>query len=185
MKYTFEDIKSSLTKKKNSRSSLWVQLWVRKASFPVTYLFINAGWTANMVSVLSWIVIFVAAVLLSIDNFGCMLTGVILTNFWLVLDCVDGNIARAFYCRCRKSDNKQRSMRYTPFRLHQQAERTYNRNEHRRPWYSYRLHGKPYILQADMPQPPPYQRQIFRIFHSRKYRFSRCNGSDCKDRILK
>lgn len=93
--------------------------------------------------------------------------------------------SRAFYCRCRKSDNKQRSMRYTPFRLHQQAERTYNRNEHRRPWHSYRLHGKPYILQADMPQPPPYQRQIFRIFHSRKHRFSRCNGSDCKDRILK
>ena len=55
----------------------------------------------------------------------------------------------------------------------------------RRPWHSYRLHGKPYILQADMPQPPPYQRQIFRIFHSRKYRFSRCNGSDCKNRILK
>ena len=47
-----------------------------------------------MVSVLSWIVIFVAAVLLSVNNFGCMLAGVILTNFWLVLDCVDGNIAR-------------------------------------------------------------------------------------------
>lgn len=66
----------------------------KEGIIPVTYLFINAGWTANMVSVLSWIVIFVAAVLLSIDNFGCMLTGVILTNFWLVLDCVDGNIAR-------------------------------------------------------------------------------------------
>lgn len=94
MKYTFKDITSSLTKKKNSRSSLWVQLWVRKASFPITYLFINTGWTANMVSVLSWFVIFGAAVLLCINNFWCMLAGVILTNFWLVLDCVDGNIAR-------------------------------------------------------------------------------------------
>lgn len=94
MKYTFKDITSSLTKKKNSRSSLWVQLWVRKASFPITYLFINAGWTANMVSVLSWFVIFGAAVLLCINNFWCMLAGVVLTNFWLVLDCVDGNIAR-------------------------------------------------------------------------------------------
>ncbi|MEE0871931.1 MAG: CDP-alcohol phosphatidyltransferase family protein [Ruminococcus sp.] len=93
-KYTYSEIKRSLTKKKNSRSSLWVQLWVRKASFPVTYLFINTGWTANMVSVLSWILIFVAAVLLSLDQFWCMLAGVILTNFWLVLDCVDGNIAR-------------------------------------------------------------------------------------------
>ena len=92
MKYTFKDITSSLTKKKNSRSSFWVQLWVRKASFPVTYLFINAGWSANMVSVLSWVVVFAAAALLCIPNFWCMLAGVILTNFWLVLDCVDGKI---------------------------------------------------------------------------------------------
>lgn len=93
-KYTYKEIKDSLTKKKNSRSSFWVQLWVRKASFPVTYAFINTGWTANMVSLLSWVLILVAAVLLSIDSFGCMLAGVILTNLWLVLDCVDGNIAR-------------------------------------------------------------------------------------------
>ena len=115
MKYTFEDIKSSLTKKKNGRSSLWVQLWVRKASFPVTYLFINAGWTANMVSVLSWIVIFVAAVLLSIDNFGCMLTGVILTNFWLVLDCVDGNIARVKKVKTFMGDFYDAVAGYGPF----------------------------------------------------------------------
>lgn len=94
MRYTFKDIKSSLTKKKNKRSSLWVQLWVRKASFPITYIFINLKWTANMVSVLSWIVILLASVLLSINDFKFMLWGVILTNFWLVLDCVDGNIAR-------------------------------------------------------------------------------------------
>ena len=93
-KYTYKEIRASLTKMKNSRSSLWVQLWVRRASFPITYLFINTGWTANMVSVLSWIVIAAAAVLLCINNFWCMLAGVILTNFWLVLDCVDGNIAR-------------------------------------------------------------------------------------------
>lgn len=89
-----KDITSSLTKKKNSRSSLWIQLWVRKFSFPVTYCFINTGWSANQVSVLSWIVIFIGAVCLGINNFWTMLAGVILTNFWLVLDCVDGNIAR-------------------------------------------------------------------------------------------
>lgn len=100
MKYTYKEIKSSLTKKKNSRSSLWVQLWVRKASFPITYLFINTGWTANMVSILSWVVVFFAAVLLCINNFWCMFVGTILTNFWLVLDCVDGNIAR---CKKQKS----------------------------------------------------------------------------------
>lgn len=115
MKYTMNDIKSSLSKKKNSRSSLWVQLWVRKASFPVTYLFINAGWSANMVSVLSWIVIAIAAVLLSIDNYVCMLLGVILTNFWLILDCVDGNIARVKKIKTFMGDFFDAVAGYGPF----------------------------------------------------------------------
>ena len=100
MKYSFRDIVDSLPKKKNGRSSLWVRFLIRKISFPFTYLFINTGWTANMVSLLSWVVIFIAAVLLCINNFWCMLAGVILTNFWLILDCVDGNIAR---CKKEKS----------------------------------------------------------------------------------
>lgn len=115
MKYSMKDITSSLTKKKNSRSSLWVQLWVRKASFPVTYLFINAGWSANQVSVLSWILIFVAAVCLSINNFWWMLTGVILTNFWLVLDCVDGNIARVKKVKSFMGDYFDAVAGYGPF----------------------------------------------------------------------
>lgn len=115
MKYQFKEITASLTKKKNSRSSLWVQLWVRKASFPVTYLFINTGWTANMVSVLSWFVIFLAAVLLSVNNFWCMLAGVILTNFWLVLDCVDGNIARVKKVKTFMGDFYDAVAGYGPF----------------------------------------------------------------------
>ncbi|MCQ2799762.1 MAG: CDP-alcohol phosphatidyltransferase family protein [Bacilli bacterium] len=94
MKYSYKQIKDSLTKKKNSRSSLWVRAWVRRVSFPITYLFINAGWSANMVSILSWVLIFCASALLCVNNFWFMLSGVVLTNFWLVLDCVDGNIAR-------------------------------------------------------------------------------------------
>lgn len=99
-KYTYREIVESLPKKKNGRSSIWVRLLIRKISFPFTYLFINAGWTANMVSLFSWAVIFIAAVLLCINNFWAMLVGVILTNFWLVLDCVDGNIAR---CKKQKT----------------------------------------------------------------------------------
>ena len=115
MKYSYQEIKASLTKKKNSRSSLWVQLWVRKASFPFTYLLINTGWTANMVSVLSWIIIFAAAVLLSVNSFGCMLAGVILTNFWLVLDCVDGNIARVKKIKTFMGDFFDAVAGYGPF----------------------------------------------------------------------
>lgn len=114
-KYTYREIKESLTKKKNSRSSLWVQLWVRKASFPVTYIFINTGWSANMVSVLSWFVIFAAAVLLSVNNFICMLVGAVLTNFWLVLDCVDGNIARVKKVKTFMGDFFDAIAGYGPF----------------------------------------------------------------------
>lgn len=115
MKYTLNDIKTSLTKKKNSRSSLWVQLWVRKVSFPITYLFINIGWTANMVSILSWIVILCAAILLGVNSFKCMLVGVILTNFWLVLDCVDGNIARVKKTKTFMGDFFDAIAGYGPF----------------------------------------------------------------------
>ncbi len=114
-KYSYKEIKQSLTKKKNSRSSLWVQLWVRKASFPVTYLFINTGWSANMVSVLSWFVIFAAAVLMCVNNFWCILAGVILTNFWLVLDCVDGNIARVKKVKTFMGDFFDAVAGYGPF----------------------------------------------------------------------
>lgn len=115
MKYTLDDITSSLTKKKNSRSSLWIQLWVRKASFPITYLLINTGWTANMVSVLSWFVVFIAAVLLSVNNFWCMLSGVVLTNLWLLLDCVDGNIARVKKVKTFMGDFYDAAAGYGPF----------------------------------------------------------------------
>ena len=113
--YSYQEIKASLTKKKNSRSSLWVQLWVRKASFPITYLFINSGWTANMVSIFSWIIIALAAALLSINNFWTMLFGVILTNFWLVLDCVDGNIARVKKIKTFMGDFFDAVAGYGPF----------------------------------------------------------------------
>lgn len=115
MKYTYNDIKNSLTKKKNSRSSLWVQLWVRKASFSFTYIFINLGWTANMVSVLSWIIIFIASVLFSINSFWCMFIAAILTNFWLVLDCVDGNIARVKKVKTFMGDFYDAVAGYGPF----------------------------------------------------------------------
>ena len=53
MKYSFKSIVASLPQKKNSNSSWWVKLWVRKASFPFTWFFINLGFSPNAVSVLS------------------------------------------------------------------------------------------------------------------------------------
>ena len=100
MKYTYQQILASLPVKKNSNSSWWVKLWVRKVSFFFTYVFINLGYSPNGVSVLSIFVSLVACSLFMVPTRGAVITAVVLINFWLVLDCVDGNIAR---CRKQKT----------------------------------------------------------------------------------
>lgn len=100
MQYTYKQILDSLPVKKNSNSSWWVKLWVRKASFFFTYIFINLGFSPNGVSVLSIFVTLAACALFMVPAKWAVITAVVLINFWLVLDCVDGNIAR---CRKKKT----------------------------------------------------------------------------------
>lgn len=94
MNITLKDIEKSLPRSKNKVSSFWVRLWVRKFSYLVTYVCLKLGLSANTVSVISAIDALLGSILLSINNTWAMLAGVILINFWIVLDCVDGNIAR-------------------------------------------------------------------------------------------
>lgn len=100
MKYTYQQILDSLPVKKNSNSSWWVKLWVRKVSFFFTYVFINLGFSPNGVSVLSIFVTLGACALFMVPAKWAIIAAVVLINFWLVLDCVDGNIAR---CRKQKT----------------------------------------------------------------------------------
>ncbi len=100
MKYSFKDILDSLPVKKNSNSSWWVKLWVRKVSFLFTYLFINLGVSPNGVSVLSIFVALFSFVCFTVPGTGALVIAIIGINLWLVLDCVDGNIAR---CRKQKT----------------------------------------------------------------------------------
>ncbi len=94
MKYSVGYIKKSLPKNKSSVSSFWVKLVARPLSFIFTYIFVNLGCSANFISILSGIVSIVGCILIAIPNITCLIIGVILINFWIVLDCVDGNIAR-------------------------------------------------------------------------------------------
>lgn len=94
MKYSFKSIVESLPVKKNSKSSWWVKLWVRRFSFIPTWIFINMGMSSNAVTVLSIFVTLCACTLFCLKPIWCIVTAVVLINFWLVLDCVDGNIAR-------------------------------------------------------------------------------------------
>lgn len=92
--YSLRTITESLPKKKNSKSSLWVKLVVRKLSFIFTFIFINCGssaWTASIISVFTAVL---GSAFIAVDNMVFRIIGVILIELWLVLDCVDGNIAR-------------------------------------------------------------------------------------------
>lgn len=92
--YSLKEIIRSLPEKKNSKSSLWVKLVVRKVSFLFTYLFINVGCSAWGASIISALVAVVGSFCFVVDNAACRMIGVCLIELWLVLDCVDGNIAR-------------------------------------------------------------------------------------------
>lgn len=67
---------------------------VRPLSFYPTAFFMNIGVTANQTTWISLVVLLVGCFLLAIGNYFTALTGAALLNVWLVLDFVDGNIAR-------------------------------------------------------------------------------------------
>lgn len=93
-KYSMQQIKDSLPKKKNKGDSLWVQYIARNVSYPFTYIFINLGLSAWDVSVLSILIALLACFSFCINSDIARWGGVILIHFWMICDCVDGNIAR-------------------------------------------------------------------------------------------
>lgn len=93
-RYSIKQIVESMPKNKSRVSSFWVKLVARPLSFLFTFILVNLGCTANFVSVLSGIIVFIGCVLLSIDNTFCIVLGVLFINLWIVFDCCDGNIAR-------------------------------------------------------------------------------------------
>lgn len=93
MKYTMKDVTASYTPEKRKKSSIWARFFSRPISFVVTYIAINLGLTANMVSIISIFEAFIACLFMMIGG-KFLPWGVGLFLFWDVLDCTDGNIAR-------------------------------------------------------------------------------------------
>lgn len=91
---SIEEIRASLPPEKNRFDSLWVRFVLRPLSFPITWLFLRLGFSANHVSYLAVLVSLFAAVLMGTGDRNVVILGALLFNFFAVLDCVDGNIAR-------------------------------------------------------------------------------------------
>lgn len=95
MNITIQDIRASLPKEKRKADPFWVNYVLRPLSIPLAWFFIKIGFKANHVTYLSIIVSLIGGVLLLSGNYFVALTGALLFNLFAVLDCADGNIARA------------------------------------------------------------------------------------------
>lgn len=87
------DIRASVPPEKRF-NSYWCRFFLRQLSFPITWVFIRLGFSANQVSYLSVLVALLAAILMWTHARPLVMLGAALFNFWAVLDCVDGNVAR-------------------------------------------------------------------------------------------
>jgi len=95
MNITIQDIRASLPKAKRKADPFWVNYVLRPLSTPLAWFFIKIGLKANHVTYLSIIVSVMGGILLLSGNYFVAITGALLFNLFAVLDCVDGNIARA------------------------------------------------------------------------------------------
>lgn len=82
------------SKAADDRNEIWTYYVVRPVSFHLAALFMRAGITANQVTWLSFAVLLPGVSLLGWGSHLAAVFGAGLINAWLLLDCVDGNIAR-------------------------------------------------------------------------------------------
>lgn len=95
--YSLKQIKDSIpiSKKKIDSLDIWVKYVIRPASFYVTWICLKMRMSANTASIISMIIsVFGALLIVNNGNYYITLVGVLIMNFWIVFDCVDGNIAR-------------------------------------------------------------------------------------------
>jgi len=76
------------------RHEIWTFYVARPLSFPLTALCLRHGISANQATALSVPVYLAGASLLALGSWPAAIAGALLVNAWLVVDCVDGNIAR-------------------------------------------------------------------------------------------
>ena len=91
---SLSQIRESLPLEKNSVDSLWVRFVLRPISLPISWGFIRVGFSANNVSCLAVLISIIAAILMGIGERKAVVLGAVLFNFFALLDCVDGNVAR-------------------------------------------------------------------------------------------
>lgn len=98
MKYSPLRFAKEFPKEKRKKDNYVCRLFIRPISFVVASAFATLGISANIASILGFLCGVTSCCFLVVDYFlnipALVLTSVVLFIVWLVLDCVDGNIAR-------------------------------------------------------------------------------------------
>ena len=95
MKYTAKYFKESMPEWKRQKDPTLVRFLTRPLSFPMAALCANAGINANTVSIFSTFVGITGCLLFLVNSYIINIIAPFIILFWLVLDCVDGNLARS------------------------------------------------------------------------------------------
>lgn len=94
-KYTTKYMYDTMPEWKRKKDPFLTRLIYRPISFFFSALCANHNITANQVSFVSAFVAIASCACFLIDDFYWRLAGAILANVWLLMDCIDGNIARS------------------------------------------------------------------------------------------
>ncbi len=96
MKYTPKYFHDDMPEWKRKKDPIIARIFYRPLSFVLSSLCATFGINANTVSYFSLLVGLIGCVFFLFNNYIFALIGAILINFWLLLDCTDGNLARSF-----------------------------------------------------------------------------------------
>lgn len=93
-KYTVKYFKENLPEWKRKKDPFVLKHFTRPLSFVGASFCAKRGVSANTVSYVSGIVALVACAMFLPNDYICHVVGAVLINFWIFLDCIDGNLAR-------------------------------------------------------------------------------------------
>lgn len=100
MNYTLKSLTATYTNEKKQADSFWTRWVLRPISFPISLVALRLGFTPNMVSWISALLAILGGALFGLGHLWAkpvpvQLGGIVLLFVFSVLDCADGNMARA------------------------------------------------------------------------------------------
>lgn len=94
--FSLNDIKLGYSdeKKAQEKKQLWLYFVARSLSFYLTWVFLKLRISANQATYISIVMGSLGCVFLAFGDYIIRIIGALFINSWIVLDCIDGNIAR-------------------------------------------------------------------------------------------